>query len=534
MQLPKGRIFGFSKKFLLLLFLVLAVGIFLRTYNFHDWLRFSHDQARDAKIISDALDGKQSLPLLGPNAGSSSFNLGPMYYYFSYISAKIFGKNPVAMAYPSLFFSILAIPLFFLFLREYFNRNLSLALTTVMSVSYFMVINSRFSSNPNLMPFFLILYLYAALQILNYQKKKDWLWIILLGISLGIGINMHTIFLVVMPLVTLCVFIYLGKKKYPDIWKKLAVIILIILALNTSQLTYEFNSHWKNTNNFLSGFQDNSKQSANLANGTLLISACQIQANAYIVSSLQDDISCENILHLPKISQTGRFFYALEFLFSFIFSLVGYFLLWRRFKRSIDVKKKNFLGLIVLLNIITFLILIPIANMMAMGYFIFIFLIPFILLGLITETLQERYSLKGKWIAIGIIAALIIFSLVRDEIGAQSYLDGSANNSENSTLGEVEQMTQYILTNSKDSSKVYFSGDSANGLRFYRPVSYFLGEAGINSNFLTDIKKINKKNLLYYIGENESSKITSDEIIPSFRIISSQNFSNQTVFILKK
>jgi len=39
---------------------------FLRTYNFHDWLKFSNDQARDAFISSQAADKETAWPLSVP------------------------------------------------------------------------------------------------------------------------------------------------------------------------------------------------------------------------------------------------------------------------------------------------------------------------------------------------------------------------------------------------------------------------------------------------------------------------------------
>ncbi len=136
------------EKVAVIFFLILIVGIFLRTYQFHAWMRFSVDQARDAGIVSAALENKEPLPLLGPKAGTTTFKLGSIYYYFSYISAKLFGNYPDKMAYPSLLSAILAIPLMFFLMKKYFQEKFALAIIAVMSFSYLLVISSRFSSNP--------------------------------------------------------------------------------------------------------------------------------------------------------------------------------------------------------------------------------------------------------------------------------------------------------------------------------------------------------------------------------------------------
>src|SRR3989339_797357 len=144
-----------------ILLAIILVGIFLRTYNFHDFLRFNADQSRDAAVINNALEGKEALPLLGPKAGGTDFRLGPAFYYFNYASGLVFGGNPDKLAYPDLLFSILAIPLFYVFSRRYFGKNISLAVAFLFAISLFTVRYSRFSWNPNSTPFFTMLFLYA-------------------------------------------------------------------------------------------------------------------------------------------------------------------------------------------------------------------------------------------------------------------------------------------------------------------------------------------------------------------------------------
>ena len=105
-----------------ILFAIIAVGIFLRTYNFHDWLDFRLDQVRDAVLVGEVVDGGE-WPDFGPSMKKSGiskdalFHVGPIYYHFQIISAKIFGDYPDKMAYPDLIFSILSIPLFYFFLK---------------------------------------------------------------------------------------------------------------------------------------------------------------------------------------------------------------------------------------------------------------------------------------------------------------------------------------------------------------------------------------------------------------------------------
>ena len=140
-----------------ILMLIILVGTFLRTYHFHDWLTFNPDQARDAMIVDNVLQGNKSLIMLGPEAGNTRFDLGPWFYHLEILSAKIFGNQPSKLAYPDLLLAILTLLLFYLVIKRYFNQKISLILTFFLSISYFMIRYSRFAFNPNSIPFFLII-----------------------------------------------------------------------------------------------------------------------------------------------------------------------------------------------------------------------------------------------------------------------------------------------------------------------------------------------------------------------------------------
>src|SRR6266704_2652101 len=91
-----------NSKLVYVFLIVFSVGIFLRTYHHHDWLRFNADQGRDAEIVSAVVDVTMPIPLLGPKAGGTEFKLGGAFYYFEIAAAKIFGNTPDKMAYPDL------------------------------------------------------------------------------------------------------------------------------------------------------------------------------------------------------------------------------------------------------------------------------------------------------------------------------------------------------------------------------------------------------------------------------------------------
>ena len=127
------------KKTTWILFAIILIGLFLRTYHFRDWLYFGADQAHDALVSGNAATGKTAWPLQGADMGNTNFLLGPMYYYFQMISGWSFGVAPQTMAYPDLLFNILSIPLLYYFLRRLFRMDISLSLMGLYAVSCFMI-----------------------------------------------------------------------------------------------------------------------------------------------------------------------------------------------------------------------------------------------------------------------------------------------------------------------------------------------------------------------------------------------------------
>ena len=151
---------------------VIIIAVAIRLYHFHDWLYFAMDQARDAMLVREAYEnGASQLPLLGPRAAGTFLRLGPIFYYFQYISAKIFhSTDPAVLAYPDFLFSVLGIPLFYFFLRNYFKKTISLLATAIYAFSFVAIQYGRFAWNPNSVPFWILLVFFA---LLKFSQAKS-------------------------------------------------------------------------------------------------------------------------------------------------------------------------------------------------------------------------------------------------------------------------------------------------------------------------------------------------------------------------
>lgn len=194
---------------------LIFLGIFLRTYNFSSWLHFEIDQSYDFLMVSPAVeDGIENLPLLGPTAGGGrALRLGPAFYYMEYVSAKIFGNNPTGHAMNVLILSALALPLFYLFCKRYFSVRISIGLLTIFSTSLYLVLYSRFSWSPNVLPFLVIFSFYALLRSISEKEKNRDFWFIIFSFFLAITTQIHFNAFFIIPAVSI-VFLIIKRPRF--------------------------------------------------------------------------------------------------------------------------------------------------------------------------------------------------------------------------------------------------------------------------------------------------------------------------------
>ncbi|MFZ2226655.1 MAG: glycosyltransferase family 39 protein [Candidatus Moraniibacteriota bacterium] len=467
-MLEKINKFLACKKYLwIVLIAITVIGIFFRTYNFHDWLPFNMDQGRDAILIGSVANGTRPLPLLGPEAGGTDFYLGPMPYYFQIISVKLFGNSPDKMAYPDLFSSILCIPLLFFFLRKYFNLKISLALTTLFSLSTYAITISRFAWNPNSTPFWTILGFYGILNVLSQKNTSRLFWAIIAGLAIGVGVQLHTTFLLFFPLTTIVLFAILFARKI-NLLKYFFIILAVSLILNIPQFIGEYRTHGHNTAEFFKGIQNKPVHTTSLSKNIMRNSSCWIESGIVILSGYEISGACE-ISTRDNLVDLGLFVIGIVFTFGGI--LLGI----RYLRQEKDEDKKYFLTIIFLYLAVAYLIYIPLAQTLSTRYFVMLIFFPFIFLGLWIKFLAEKLSKNAAYF-------LLIFLLLLFTTNSyfnwkafntfSNYEKGNESNIGNVTLKEMEGISQFIISNSAGEKEVYLTGNkrylfkSINSIRF--------------------------------------------------------------------
>lgn len=221
-----------TKKWEVAVFIVvLSLGIFVRVFHFSDWLFFEIDQAYDFNLVSPAVtSGIENLPLLGPNVGGGLLRLGPAFYVLEYLSALLFGNTPVGHAGTVLVFSLLSLPLFFLFCRRYFSTHESLGLLMLFSVSLFNVLYARFSWSPNVLPFLMLLSSYALLRSVSKRDPNPARWFLIAVTAITITSQIHFNSFFAAPLIAI-LFIAIKRPKFHwGIWLSGIAIIFLLYA----------------------------------------------------------------------------------------------------------------------------------------------------------------------------------------------------------------------------------------------------------------------------------------------------------------
>ncbi len=446
-----------------MLLVIVLFGVFLRGYHFHDWMDFGSDQVKDMNVVNSVVVSHSAWPLYGPDmshsgAGGHSrrFLLGPMYYYFEIVSASIFGNYPDQLAYPDLVFSILSIPLLYYFCRRVFGIGLSLAMTGIYTISFFALSFSHSAWNVNSIPFWTLAFLLALYRFISDGERTSWWWVAVLGVVLGVGVQLHVILLVLFPVVIFFACVVFLHKEYgnPWVWRRLGVIIALLLVLNLGQIIGEVRDGFMNSKVFLIPLIQPNKDTDSLPLRALNELNCVTQANTHMVFGLSRNV-CDltlmrGVSHWGIMTRHDLFdrIYLAKFVIVLLFSLVGYGLFIRYFRREQEAGRRRFLGLMLLYVSLSYLVMLPLEADLA-RYFVHMFFIPLFFLGFIAWYLSEQLPRR---VGRTIIGALFLFIVAANAIvvgnAARVYAAKERTDLDIIVLGELESALDFMRNNS--------------------------------------------------------------------------------------
>lgn len=231
---------------LVILFVILVVSAFLRLYKIADYMTYLGDEGRDAIVVRRLLVYFDPI-LIGPGTSIGNMYLGPLYYYLIAPSLWLAGYSPFG---PSVFVALVGVATVFLVWkigREWFGKTAGVLGAFFYAISPTVIIFSKSSWNPNVMPFFALVSVYSVWKV---WKEEKYHWLIVLGVSYAFCLQSHYLALLLLP--TLAIFLFikylkLRKEKLLKPFIKSSLIGLVIFLFLMSPLViFDARHGWHN------------------------------------------------------------------------------------------------------------------------------------------------------------------------------------------------------------------------------------------------------------------------------------------------
>jgi Dolichyl-phosphate-mannose-protein mannosyltransferase len=142
--------------------------------------------------------------------------LGPMYYYMMAPFLALFGLSPVGPAVGVALLGVATVFLLWYVARIWFGRKIALVASFLYAISPVVIVYSRSSWNPNIMPFFA---LFCIFSIWKVWRDKSLNWLVWGGLSMAAVLQSHYLGLLLQPVFWLFLalsFISLAKIMPKD------------------------------------------------------------------------------------------------------------------------------------------------------------------------------------------------------------------------------------------------------------------------------------------------------------------------------
>jgi hypothetical protein len=531
------------------LLIIIAMAIFVRTYKFDEYLYFKMDQARDAILLTKAVEsGPGYLPLLGARAGAVKLahgflRLGPIDYYFQYASGIIFHSTEAYVyAYPDLMFSILAIPMLFLLLGLYFSKRNALLITAMYAFAFIIIQYSRFAWNPNGLQFFLLLSFYGLLKFLNekVEKRKKW-WLILWSLGMTIGSQLHFFgfFSLVGISGLLIIFHYqlwkmenlkagFQKEIIKLIGKYAAIVFLVFAFFYTPVAISDYYRGGENTHNF---FEALGSKPANKPFLQKISKTFTENAKYYCLVTTSQCYGSDMKKEYPAIGLTALILFS------------GLFLVIRNLrKKTLTQGQRDFLALLIVWVAVFTILTVPVAFQLRPRFYIVVFAVPFIFMGLIFEYLEEKMKFKQ--------AVIVSIALTAGIIGLNThgtwawFKEQAASQKKNVTvkrtlilkakdgvtLGQLQGVTDWMYAKHKDGAALYYYIKPEH----VRPIDFLISQKHDKKLKFSQVKMDGNPNAQYFaiLNTGSDTQQIKDKFNQDYVILDSAQFGQITVYAI--
>lgn len=224
-----------------LIIAVFVLGLLLRLYGGLDTILFTYDQARDAFLAMDILNG--DLKLVGPPTDIPGVFHGPLYYYFLAPLYYLDNLKPYLPVLGIIFLNLLTGLIFYNLAKKMFKSQFWGIIAFLIYVASFEAVNyARWLSNPAL-----VIPAYGI--YLTGLWNKNWL---LVAIGIGIAIQAQLFMLYLIPVTIL--FILIFKPSLKNIFPSLIILFLFLMTYFIAEIKFNF----QGVNGFIKFFGEHS------------------------------------------------------------------------------------------------------------------------------------------------------------------------------------------------------------------------------------------------------------------------------------
>lgn len=236
-----------NKKEFLILFSILLLASILRLYKISEYMTFLGDEGRDAIIVRRLLVNFDPI-LVGPGTSIGNMYLGPLYYYFMAPGLFLANYSPVGPAIQIALLGVVTVFLVWFVGKKFFGNTAGVVAALLFAVAPVVIIYSRSSWNPNIMPFFSLLGIYSIWKV---WYEKSFKWMSVLGISFSFALQSHYLGLLLAPVIilfwVLTVFdIKKNKKLLVQLIKHSIFSGIIFLILMSPLVIFDARHGWRN------------------------------------------------------------------------------------------------------------------------------------------------------------------------------------------------------------------------------------------------------------------------------------------------
>jgi 4-amino-4-deoxy-L-arabinose transferase-like glycosyltransferase len=373
-----------------ILVLIIAISAFFRLYKITQYMTFLGDEGRDAMIVRNLLVHADPI-LVGPGTSVGNMYLGPLYYYFMAPGLLLSGFSPVGPAVQIAILGVITVGLVWYITKSWFGARGALVAAGLYAIAPTIIIYARSSWNPNIMPFFALLSIWAIWKIWQ-EEKYSWFWV--LGISFAFVMQSHYLGLLLFPAIAIF-WVLAIKKAWKDKAKRRRILKYSLISLGafvilmSPLVVFDARHGWRNLGSMKEFFFERADMVAVKPLNIL-----------YKIPTVAQQITTRILA--GRDIQTGKWFLMVLTIPFIIFVLV---------RQKLTTKVKS---------TIYFLLTFLTVALVGFGlyqqeiydhYFGFLFPIPFILLGGLTEISFKANKKIGQAVIWAVVAYLVFINL---------------------------------------------------------------------------------------------------------------------------